>query len=123
MFAYYLRLGLASLRRTPMITMLTIAAIALGIGVCTTTLTVYHLMSSNPIQHRNEVLYAVTMDGWDPDQPWYSDRPHRPPPELTYRDAQALLESDISDRRVAMRKTTVAVEPGEADQAADRGLP
>jgi len=114
MFAYYLRLGLASLRRTPMITVLTIAAIALGIGVCTTTLTVYHLMSSNPIEHRNEVLYAVTMDGWDPDQPWHSDRPHLPPPELTYRDAQALLESDISDRRVAMRKTTVAVEPAEA---------
>jgi putative ABC transport system permease protein len=113
MFAYYLRLGIASLRRTPMITALTIAAIALGIGVCTTTLTVYHLMSSNPIEHRNDVLYAVTLDSWDPDQPWSDSRPHLPPAELTYRDAQALLESDIPDRRVAMRKSTVAVEPGE----------
>jgi putative ABC transport system permease protein len=113
MFAYYVRLALVSLRRTPIVTVLTIAAIAVGIGVCTTTLTVYHLMTSNPIAARNDVLYAVTLDNWNPVQPWYADRPTLPPPELTYRDALALLASDIPTRKVAMRKGAAAVEPGD----------
>ena len=37
-----------SLRRNPMLTALMIGAIALGVGVCITTLTVYRLMSGNP---------------------------------------------------------------------------
>ncbi|HSN72207.1 MAG TPA: ABC transporter permease, partial [Steroidobacteraceae bacterium] len=115
MFAYYARLGLESLRRTPFVTALTIAAIAVGIGVCTTTLTVYHLMSGNPIEHRNDVLYAITLDSWDPLQPWSDERPHLPPAELTFRDAMALLESDIPDRAVAMRKGGAVVESSDAD--------
>jgi putative ABC transport system permease protein len=113
MFGYYMKLGLDSLRRTPVVTALTIAAIAVGIGVCTTTLTVYHLMSGNPLEQRDDVVYAVTLDSWDPNQPWSDEHPDRPPPELTYRDAMALAAAPIPDRAVAMRKTAVAVEPGE----------
>jgi putative ABC transport system permease protein len=112
MFSYHLRLALKSLRRTPVVSGLMIGAIALGVGVCITTLTVYRLMSGNPIAHRNDVLYAVTLDGWDPSQPFYRNtkRPELPPPELTYMDAAALLQSDIPTRRVAMRKAAVIVE-------------
>ena len=59
MLAYHLRLALKSLRRNPVLTALMIGAIALGVGVCITTLTVYRLMSGNPLAHRNDVLYAV----------------------------------------------------------------
>src|SRR3954466_3614087 len=100
MLAYYLRLAAKSLRRTPVITALMIGAIALGVGVCITTLTVYHLMSGNPIEHRNDVLYAVTMDSWDPNHAWDQKHPELPPNELTYRDAAALLESPIPTRQV-----------------------
>lgn len=110
MLAYYFRIALKSLRRNPMLTGLMIGAIALGVGVCITTLTVYRLMSGNPVAHRNDVLYAVTLDSYDPNSPWDDDHPERPPPELTYRDAQALYQSDIPDRRVMMRKAAFVVE-------------
>ncbi len=114
MFGYYLRLAWLGISRSPAITALMIAAIAVGIGVTTTTLTVYHLMSSNPIARRNEVLYAVTLDNWSPDKPWDDEHPELPPSELTYRDALAVTQSGISERAVAMRKTTFTVEPGQA---------
>ena len=66
MLTYHLRLAVKSLRRNPVLAGLMIGAIALGVGVCITTLTVYRLMSGNPIAHRNDVLYAVTLDSWDP---------------------------------------------------------
>lgn len=110
MFSYHLRLALKSLRRTPVIAALMIGAIALGVGVCITMLTVYRLMSGNPIEHRNDVLYAVTLDSWDPNQPWDEERPELPPMELTYRDTMALLESDIPARQAAMRKAAFVAE-------------
>ena len=110
MLAYYFRIALKSLRRNPMLTGLMVGAIAVGVGVCITTLTVYRLMSGNPVEHRNDVLYAVTLDSWDPNSPWSDDQPDRPPPELTYRDAQALYASDIPDRKVMMRKAAFVVE-------------
>ncbi|HMN43916.1 MAG TPA: ABC transporter permease [Povalibacter sp.] len=110
MFTYYFRLALKSLRRTPVVAALMIGAIALGVGVCITTLTVYRLMSGNPIEHRNDVLYSVTLDNWDPNQPWDDKQPELPPTDLTYRDAMALQESDIPVRHVAMRKGPFVVE-------------
>jgi putative ABC transport system permease protein len=111
MLAYYFRIALKSLRRNPMLTALMIGAIAVGVGVCITTLTVYRLMSGNPVAHRNDVLYSVTLDNWDPNSPWRDDHPELPPPELTYRDAQALYQSNIPDRKVMMRKASFVVEP------------
>ncbi len=110
MLTYYLRLAIKSLRRTPVITALMIAAIALGVGVCITTLTVYRLMSGNPVENRNNVLFAVTLDSWGGSGPWDDKRPELPPFELTYRDTVALLESDIPARQAAMRKGTFVVE-------------
>lgn len=117
MFSYHLRLALKSLRRSPGVSVLMIGAIALGVGVSITTLTVYRLMSGNPIAHRNEVLYAVAMDSWDPARPIYSKRPELPPSELTYMDAQALLRSNIPSRRVAMRKATFVAERTDSRDA------
>src|SRR4051812_26057577 len=110
MFAYQLRMAWKSLKRTPVVSALMIGAIALGIGVCTTSLTVFHLMSQNPIQHRNSVLYSVTLDNWDPQNPWDDKHPELPPHEMTYRDSMALLESPIPDRRVAMYKSGFVLE-------------
>ncbi len=113
MFGYHLRLGLKSFKRNPVLTALMIGAIGLGVGVCLTTLNVYYLVSGNPIAHRNDVLYAVQLDGWDPAEPWDEDRPTLPPPELTHRDAMAVLASDIPDRKVVMHKGAFVLAPGE----------
>jgi len=49
MFSYYLKLGWLSIRRNPLLSMLMIAAIAVGIGASMTTITVNYIMSGNPI--------------------------------------------------------------------------
>ena len=90
MFGYYLQLAFRNLRRNPGLTALMIGAVALGIAVCVMTLTMYRAMSGNPIWWKNDVLYAVTIDGWDPKEPYNEDKPELPPWQLTYRDATAL---------------------------------
>jgi putative ABC transport system permease protein len=111
MFRYYLRLASTSLRSTPAMTCLMIGTVGLGIAVFMAALTVFYLMSNNPIPQKSDVLFSVTLDGWDPDQPADEDRPELPPPELTYRDAMALRTSTIPTRRAAMHKVGLIVEP------------
>ena len=84
------QLAFRNLRRNPGLTALMIGAVALGIAVCVMTLTMYRAMSGNPIWWKNDVLYAVTMDFWDPQQPYCDDKPELPPQQLTYRDAMAV---------------------------------
>jgi putative ABC transport system permease protein len=102
MLGYYMRLALKSFGRRPGLTVLMVCAISLGIGVCVVTLTVYHAMSGNPIWWKNDRLYAVTMDSWDPAQPADLKRPDLPPPQLTYVDATHLFASNIPERKVVM---------------------
>lgn len=104
MFGYYLELAFRNLKRNPGLTALMIGAVALGIAVCVMTLTMYRAMSGNPIWWKNDVLYAVTMDFWDPQEPAWDDKPHLPPTQLTYRDAMAVYASDIPERKVIMHK-------------------
>lgn len=112
MFAYYLRLAWLGMRRTPVITALMIAAIAVGIAITTTSLTVHHLMSANPVEHRDDVLYAVTMDSWDPNRAWDDDNPSYAPSELTYRDALAVANSDVPSRHAVMHKAAFTLDAG-----------
>ncbi len=104
MFGYYLQLALRNLKRNPGLTALMIGAVALGIAVCVMTLTMYRAMSGNPIWWKNDVLYTVTMDFWDPRQPYWDKKPELPPEQLTYRDAMAVYRSDIPKRKVIMHK-------------------
>jgi putative ABC transport system permease protein len=72
------------------------------VGAAMTTLTLNYMMSRNALAHKDNVLYAVQLDNWDPhsaannlsEMPW----------QLTYTDAVALLRSDIPMRQVAMHK-------------------
>lgn len=116
MLSYYLRLASKSFRRTPGLTALMVCAIALGIGACIVTLTVYHAMSGNPIWWKNNVLYAVTMDSWEAESPYDARHPMLPPPQLTYTDATALLRSDIPKRKAVMTELVGMVSgvPGQS---------
>ena len=116
MFGYYLELALRNLKRNPGLTALMIGAVALGIAVCVMTLTMYRAMSGNPIWWKNDVLYAVTMDFWDPQEPAWDDKPHLPPTQLTYRDAMAVYASDIPERKVIMHKA-VGIASVDGQQA------
>lgn len=93
MFNYYLRLALASIRRTPVLSALMVLALGLGIGAFMTTFTVYYLMSGDPIPHKSDILYAVQLDNWDPNDP-PTESASDVEPQLTYRDGQNLMNAD-----------------------------
>ena len=115
MFKYNVKLAIRSMRRNPIMTALMVAAIAVGIGVSMTTLTMYYLMSSNPIPEKSEVLFAITLDSWDPLRPFDEDYPERAPHQLTYHDAERLLALGAGKRQTAMFESSLIIEPLEKD--------
>jgi putative ABC transport system permease protein len=115
MFGYYLQLALRSFRRNRMLTALMVFAIALGIGASMTTLTVYHVLSGDPLPGRSQNLYFVqldpaTMQGYEPGQD--------PAEQVTRYDAEALLAAKRADRQAMMSGGNVAVQPDKAGMAA-----
>jgi putative ABC transport system permease protein len=114
MLGYYLKLACKSFARTPGLTALMLLAIALGIGVCVATLTVYHAMSGNPIWWKNDRLYAVTLDSWDPTRPADTAHPLLPPSQVTYKDATALFSSSLPERKVIMYALQLVINGGAA---------
>src|SRR5579862_1228300 len=115
MLGYYTRLALKSFRRNPGVTALMVLAVALGIAVCIMTLTVYHTESGNPIWWKNDRLYAVTMDSYDPAQPANKKHPSLPPAQLTYMDASYVHSSHIPQRSVVMFKSNGVLAGGSID--------
>jgi len=109
MFAYYFQLGLRSLRRNPVLTALMVIGIALGIAASMTTLTVMHLMGSDPIPWKSDKLHYVQLDNWDVNNPYYDDG--RPPDQVTYKDATALMEAGKADKQAAMFKIALPIQP------------
>lgn len=116
MFSYYLANALRSMRRNPALTGLVAAAIAVGIGVSITMLTVYYIMASNPIPQKSDVLFAVQLDSWNPIRPFDSDRPERPPHQLTWRDVTNLLGAGAAKRQVGMFETSIVIDPDGEEQ-------
>ena len=109
MFRYYLKLGLFSIRKNPVLSSLMVAAIAVGIGACMTIINVDYVMSGNPIPHKSDVLYHVQLDNWDPNDA-YED-PDLPPEQVTYVDGTALLAAGEARRQVLSYKTGRVIEP------------
>ncbi len=111
MFNYNLKLAFKSMRRNPIMTSLMVAAIAVGIGVSMTTLTVYYLMNSNPIPEKSDVLFANTMDSWSPLRPFEDDYPERGPHQVTFHDAERLIAAAKGKRQTAMFESSLVIEP------------
>lgn len=117
MLGYYIRLSLKSFARNPGLSALMVLAIALGIAVCVTTLTVYHAMSGNPIWWKGDQLYTVTLDSWSIERPANKERPQLPPWQLTYRDARYLFDSEIPARKVIMYPAIGIVRGGASESS------
>ena len=111
MINYNLKLALKSIRRNPIMTGLMVAAIGVGIGVSMTTLTVHYMMSGNPIPEKNDVLFAITIDSWNPLRPFDDDRPERGPHQLTFHDAERLVGFAKAKRQTAMFESSLIIEP------------
>jgi putative ABC transport system permease protein len=109
MFGYYLELGLRSLRRNPILTALMVIGIATGIAASMTTLTVMYLLGNDPIPWKSSKLHYVQLDNWDANNPYSTDG--KPPDQVTYQDAQALMQAGKADKQAAMFKISLPIQP------------
>ena len=74
-----------------------------------TTLTVMHLMGADPIPWKSDKLHYVQLDNWDVNNSYYDDG--RPPDQVTYRDATALMAAGKADKQAAMFKIALPIQP------------
>jgi putative ABC transport system permease protein len=113
MIRYYMKLGLLSIGRNPVLSALMVAAIATGIGACMTIVNIDYIMSGNPIPHRSDVLHHVQLDSWDP---FASDDDYDLPRQVTYQDGTALLAAGRATRQVLSYRSDRVVQPEDPDQ-------
>jgi putative ABC transport system permease protein len=115
MFTYYFRLGLRSLRRNMVLTGLMIAAIAVGIGACMTTLTVFRAMSGDPIPQKSSQLFTPQIDNWGPDK-HNGGSPDRLEPQLSYTDVMGLMKAHAAKRQSGMLAALLSLRPANPAQ-------
>jgi putative ABC transport system permease protein len=111
MLGYYFNLALRSFGRNKVLTALMVLAIALGIGASMTTLTVFHILSGDPIPQKSGKLFYPRMEprsmrGFTP-----GDDPEE---QMTRFDAEALLREKRGDRQALMTGGNVPVEAADA---------
>ncbi len=113
MLGYYIRLAAISIRENTVMSLLMITAVAVGIGTCMTIVTVNYIMAKDPIPQKSDVLYAVQLDSWNPNDAFRDDG--SPPDQLTYTDAMALMDARSAFRQTAMVGTSLIVQPDDPD--------
>jgi putative ABC transport system permease protein len=106
MIAHYIDLAWRSFKRTPLISMLMVLAIAVGIGITMTSLSVYHMMSMDPIPSKSDRLFAVQLVTSDAQDSQDESRWNR---NITYKDAMALYNADIPKVKVPSMRTGFSV--------------
>jgi putative ABC transport system permease protein len=112
MFTYYLDLARRSFKKNVALTVLMVVAIAFGVGASMTTLTVLHVLSTDPIPAKSHQLYYVQLDV----QPMVGFVPGGEPlDQLTRRDAQSLLQLGRADHQALMTGGRAAIEPERRD--------
>jgi putative ABC transport system permease protein len=99
MFLHYIDLSWRSMKRTPLVSVLMILAIAVGIGITMTSLSVYHMMSMDPIPHKSDKLFSVQLNTTDDGNNWWTE--DDVPLQLTYKDAMALHNADTPESKTA----------------------
>ena len=108
MFGYYLQLALRSFRNSKVLTALMVLAIALGIGASMTTLTVFHVLSGDPIPAKSDRLLNVQLDAASMHGYVSGEEPDR---NMTRFDSETLLREARGTRQAMMSGGFVAIAP------------
>ena len=111
MLPHYVRLAFKSMRRNPILSSPIVGAIALGITVSTTFITLYHVMAQDPIPNKSSRLHYIRMDSWDPARPYPGEGNLAIPPQITYQDMRNIMKSTIPVRQTATYSSRLFVFP------------
>ncbi|WP_114239756.1 ABC transporter permease [Dyella sp. C9] len=116
MFRYYATIAAHHLRRNKALGVLMVLVIGLGIGASMTMITVFHVLSGDPLPDRSAQLFVPQIDP----RPLDHGRPSAPSTDgnFTWPDAMNLLHAARADRQAAMTGGAVPVRPVQGD-----GLP
>ena len=116
MLGYYLQLALRSFKRNKVLTALMVLTIGVGIGAAMTTLTVYHVLSGDPIPDKSARLFYPRLEprtlGRD------TNLEQEPLQQLTRFDAEELLRQKRGKRQALMSAGSLTLLPeGQIAQA------
>lgn len=112
MLSYYFDLALRSFKSSRGLTALMLLTIAMGVAACMTTLTIFHVLSGNPIPGKSSQLFNIQLDAAS--KPGYLPN-QEPNLQLTRFDAETLLREAKADKQVMMSRGHNAVTPPQAD--------
>lgn len=115
MFGYYFMLGVRSLRRNPALTALMVLTLAVGVAASVATLTILHVMSSDPIPQKSARLFVPLIDNGPVEGFTPGDDPNDV--QLSYTDTMNLLRSGQGERRTALYRVGMPIEPPRKDIA------
>ncbi|MDQ2077746.1 ABC transporter permease [Marinimicrobium sp. ABcell2] len=113
MWTYYTKLAWLSIKKTPVLSVLMVVAIATGIAASLTTLTLYSVMASNPLAHKNDSLFRLQLDSWTTE--WEVGFPNAMPVNITYKDAKAIYFADRADQTLLMARAGLTLERPDSD--------
>jgi len=113
MILFHLKLALLSLRNTPRVSLISVLAIALGIGVATSMTTIHYVFAQNPLPEKSDVLFNVRIDTWDPDSEFFAVAPGEPPKAVTYQDMAGMQESTIPLHQTGVANGQIYVFPDD----------
>jgi len=106
MIIYQLKMAWLNFKRAPALTALMVLAIGVGIGASMTSLQVFRAMSGNPIAWKSDRLFYVQIDSWGPGENASNSQAEREPPDqVSYRDAQMVMQAKQAKRQAAMFQT------------------
>ena len=111
MFAYYLELGLRSLKRSRGLTALMVLAIGFGVAASMTSWSVFRAVSGDPIPWKSAKLFVPQIDMWGPDG---RDPDGEPPKAMDYTDAVALMQAHRARLQSAMYQISPSIVPSGA---------
>lgn len=121
MFKYYIDLALRSFKADRGLTALMLLSIAMGVAACMTTLTVFHVLSGDPIPHKSGRLFNVQLDV----EPMRDYQPGSEPNyQLSRFDAETLLREKRGVHQVMMTGAGIAIDPaGSQSRASESQRP
>jgi len=109
MFAYHFKLGLRSLRRNPLLTVLMVITIGIGVASSMTTYAVLRATSRNPIPGKSFRLFIPQIDSWGATATAEDDG--EPPDMMNYTDAMALIREHRGKLQTALYPIDVSIMP------------
>ena len=118
MLPYYLDLGFRSFRSAKGLTALMLLSIAMGVAACMTTLTVFHVLSGDPIPGKSDRLFNVQLDSASIGEYQPGTEPNY---QLTRFDAETLLRERRGVHQVMMTGGMIPVDPSGSQSAASAG--